>query len=388
MYSVMGCGCTNGPNKVRKHVCPLISIPLLGTGAGGNYKKTGEMVKTLLPLLYSLCNELRIDVAIITIEEDVFKVVQSCRHAFMMGQVDDPADLIPVPIPVPAQAPVANDNNCVDTILTSHTNTSCESDEQMVNNDTSVSSGSNVDTFSSASTTATPTNSSGQDDELKHILRTTISGRRYLSPGLLDHVSHLSHQVSMGQLSLFVGAGASMGAGLPSWNELITGIAHEIGLSSELLDEFQWLDYYTKAAVLEKRIGVINAEIELENNRIDSNARRSDGSVGSDRDGRGYNGSKAYSTTTSPSERDSTGDNRNSNHDPNTVSPNSNGSQKTKKTKTKTLGKYISELVTSSRYSLVHALLASLPVNEVGFGVYLGLGMGLYIVYGTLVYCV
>lgn len=162
--------------KIRKGVCPLLAMPLIGTGFGGNFSKTGEMMKSILPLLYSLAEELKIDIALVFIEKEVFSLAQAVRRRFLMEQ--------------PKDSP----------------------------------------------------------------LYQLISGKRYLQPDLLKKIPFLASQASQGELTLFVGAGVSMGAGLPSWDQLLTNIAKKLDFSSAELKEFESLDYYSRAAVLEQKI--------------------------------------------------------------------------------------------------------------------------------------
>lgn len=169
---------------MRKNVCPLIATSLLGTGYGGNYRKTGDMVRRLLPLLYALADELRIDIAIVTIEEEVFALTNAVKKTFLEAQ---------------------------------------------------------------------PRSS---------LLYETINGARYLSEATLNRLRFLSAQAMRGELTLFVGAGASMGVGIPSWNELLNNVAHKLGIEGEHFKEFSTMDYYTKAAVLESRLKRIDVDID------------------------------------------------------------------------------------------------------------------------------
>jgi hypothetical protein len=166
--------------RVRKNKCPLLATVLLGTGFGGNYQKTGQMVIELLPVLYRLANEQKIDIAIVTIEEEVFALTQNIRRKFLADQ-----------------------------------------------------------------DTGTP-------------LHQTISGVRYLRPELLSRIETLAQYAMKGELTLFLGAGVSMGAGMPNWTDLLSRVAARVGISGDLLKEFNSLDQYTKASVLEQRVRVLN----------------------------------------------------------------------------------------------------------------------------------
>jgi hypothetical protein len=162
--------------KLRKNVCPLLAMPLIGTGFGGNFSKTGEMMKSVLPLLYALAEELRVDIALVFIEKEVFSLAQAVRIRFLSEQPRDSA------------------------------------------------------------------------------LYRHISGRRFLQQHLLEKIPFLASQASQGELTLFIGAGVSMGAGLPSWDQLLTNIAKKLDFTSEELREFEKLDHYSRAAILEQTI--------------------------------------------------------------------------------------------------------------------------------------
>lgn len=132
----------------------------------------------------------------------------------------------------------------------------------------------------------------------------TISGRRYLSEYHNKRMDELAHHAIQGQLSLFIGAGASMGSRVPDWFGLVESLADELGLTEERRKEFSKVDVYTKAAVL---------EAEVERRHKISGDLTHDGS----------------------------------------------------KEKSMCLGDYVARRFKHSRYSVVHALLAALPVQEV-----------------------
>ena len=114
-----------------------------------------------------------------------------------------------------------------------------------------------------------------------------------------------------------------------------------IGISGELMEEFPSLDYYTKAAILESRI-----------NKMAGGGGRED--------------SESSATTTSTSSSTSSlsswftpaGK-------PPPTPPTPAAAAAPAPAPRKTLGGYIAEMTTSSRYAVAHALLAALPVNEV-----------------------
>lgn len=59
---------------------------------------------------------------------------------------------------------------------------------------------------------------------------------RLLSPRMREHAQELAKLAARGHLSMFIGAGVSMGAGLPSWGDLLLGVEDQFtpnGLPSE-----------------------------------------------------------------------------------------------------------------------------------------------------------
>lgn len=155
----------------RKSVCPLMATPLLGTGWGGNMKNTGEMALQLLPTLYTLANELRIDVALVTNDKEVYALMQWARNNML------------------------NSYNTAGNTSPHHA---------------------------------------------------TIAGDRFLPPALKERIHDLSHHAIQGQLSLFIGAGASMGSNVPGWGGLVESLADELGLAEDRKKEFLEVDVYTK----------------------------------------------------------------------------------------------------------------------------------------------
>mmetsp|Transcript_352 Transcript_352/g.838 ORF Transcript_352/g.838 Transcript_352/m.838 type:complete len:674 (-) Transcript_352:2060-4081(-) len=224
----------------RKATCPLMATPLIGTGWGGNQRNTGEMALELLPTLYTLANELRIDVALVTNDKEIYALMQWARSNML--------------------------NTC--------------------------------------------TSGSGLS------FHSTITGERYLDDNHLQRIDELSHHGINGQLSLFIGAGASMGSRVPDWNGLVESLANELGLTEGRRKEFSKVDVYTKAAVLEAEV-----------------ARRHKHPP--------HRGSFSSSGKANTGSRDG------------------NGSKKAL-----CLGDYVARRFIHSRYSVVHALLAALPVQE------------------------
>jgi hypothetical protein len=301
--------------KARKGVCPLIAIPLLGTGGGGNYNGTGEMIKLLLPVLYRLGDELHVDIAIATIEKDIYKLIQSVRQSYFLENLN------------------TNER-----------------------------------------------------------LQSTISGNRYLRRELINKVPVLGQHAIKGELTVFAGAGCSMGAGLPSWEELLAAVAERLGLDDSLMLEFNKLDYYTKAAILESRLKKANRSRKIAECKVSrSDSTSSIISTSDNIDSISHlNSEKDCIVETEKDDDGSTlstvstekhvnycvffqqtngcrdGDKCQYQHIlPESRSPEKKAHTSSSISSPRTLGHYIAELTTSSCHSVVHSLLASLPVNEV-----------------------
>jgi hypothetical protein len=71
---------------------------------------------------------------------------------------------------------------------------------------------------------------------------------------LMESARHLARRVRSGQVVLFLGAGVSMGAGLPSWADLLRRLAGGKVAESEL-EALLTIDARDAAAVLERRYG-------------------------------------------------------------------------------------------------------------------------------------
>ncbi|MDP2439606.1 MAG: SIR2 family protein [archaeon] len=76
-----------------------------------------------------------------------------------------------------------------------------------------------------------------------------------IPPRLRTKANELARMATDGQLALFVGAGVSMGCGLPSWNQLLEHLATAAGLSDEERTWLSQMSFLDQARILEKRLG-------------------------------------------------------------------------------------------------------------------------------------
>ena len=74
-----------------------------------------------------------------------------------------------------------------------------------------------------------------------------------LSSDLMDKAKELAQVSGQQGLALFLGAGVSCSAGLPSWTGLLDQLARDIGISEYDLEEFERLDVLDRGSVLERR---------------------------------------------------------------------------------------------------------------------------------------
>lgn len=94
-----------------------------------------------------------------------------------------------------------------------------------------------------------------------------------LSPTQADIVRELANKAASDQLVLFMGAGTGIGAGLPTWDDLLDHLARKAGLTPEERGELSKLDPRDSAEVLVRRFGkpeLLRREItaELEGDRV------------------------------------------------------------------------------------------------------------------------
>jgi len=76
-----------------------------------------------------------------------------------------------------------------------------------------------------------------------------------LDEQLLAPAARLSQAATDGRLALFVGAGVSLGAGLPPWGELLEQLATRAGIVGEELQRLLQLPLLDQAALIEQRVG-------------------------------------------------------------------------------------------------------------------------------------
>lgn len=147
---------------------PLLALPLIGTGAGGQKKKAGEMERELLTLLRGEAKSRKVDFVLVLKDESQYASAQAVRRSYKTW-------------------PLTNDQ------------------------------------------------------------------RAFLDA--------LAKRASRKELVLFVGAGLSQAAGLPSWTDLLLGLADAAQFNDrEALKAMSALD---AAAILEKRLGAKDFRAEV-----------------------------------------------------------------------------------------------------------------------------
>lgn len=143
---------------------PLLAMPLVGTGAGGQFFQKAQMTRALLPELYRLAAELDVDIALVTYDDEAFAAAQAERRLLE----PDWTEL-------------------------------------------------------------------SKDQRLR--------------------AAELARIALTGNLVLFLGAGASMGAGLPSWQSLLEGLADDAQLSAEERAVMRTLPPTDQARIIERELG-------------------------------------------------------------------------------------------------------------------------------------
>lgn len=79
---------------------------------------------------------------------------------------------------------------------------------------------------------------------------------QFALPGkLLAKADELARSARAGKLALFVGAGVSIGAGLPSWGGLLEQLMHSAGMSDDDRKLMAGLSYLDQANILQRRMG-------------------------------------------------------------------------------------------------------------------------------------
>ena len=85
-----------------------------------------------------------------------------------------------------------------------------------------------------------------------------------LTPELLEAASALAGRARLGELVLFLGAGVSVGAGLPLWQKLIDDLASATGMSEPDLKRLRGFDLRDQAAVIARRRKESETELRKE----------------------------------------------------------------------------------------------------------------------------
>ena len=85
-------------------------------------------------------------------------------------------------------------------------------------------------------------------------VRRSRAGTVALPDDLREAVSRLAALARADELVLFVGGGVSMGAGLPSWSQLMDRLATEAGLADDQRSSFSALDELDQAGIVQHRL--------------------------------------------------------------------------------------------------------------------------------------
>lgn len=82
-----------------------------------------------------------------------------------------------------------------------------------------------------------------------------------LAPEALEKARDIADVGRSQGLALFLGAGVSVSAGLPSWNDLLQQLAGDIGISAAEQIEFRTLDVYDRGSILDRRFRAVGREL-------------------------------------------------------------------------------------------------------------------------------
>jgi hypothetical protein len=93
--------------------------------------------------------------------------------------------------------------------------------------------------------------------------KSRLTGWPGLSLEMLARAQDLAEVGRSQGLALFLGAGVSVSAGLPSWNDLLRDLANEIGITDSELAEFANLDVYDRGSILDRRFKAAGRDLRL-----------------------------------------------------------------------------------------------------------------------------
>lgn len=184
---------TSTPRNGRER--PIVALPVVGTGGGGGWALTGLVVRKLLDTLHEVVGmDNEIDVLLVCRDRPTFAIAQAHRLQAM----------------------------------------------QKTRNFA----------FTSTSHSSHSSLSSNQDPVFHPYFAAS------LSPRLLSVAERLASIAQSGKLALFLGAGVSLGAGQPTWNDLLDGIkqdlvaTHALSKWTDVCMDFDKLDPTEKADLL------------------------------------------------------------------------------------------------------------------------------------------
>eukprot|EP01133_Synstelium_polycarpum_P009783 gene9783-11426_t len=85
------------------------------------------------------------------------------------------------------------------------------------------------------------------DPDYSHLYRTLLGQK------MMDKAVHLSKLMDSGKLALFIGAGCSRSAGLPTWTGLLQMLGEKLDMTADEMRSMEQLHYLDRATVLENR---------------------------------------------------------------------------------------------------------------------------------------